>query len=207
MRLIKYTHACVRLERDGSVLVIDPGVFSEAEALAGATAVLVTHEHPDHLDEASLRAACAADPQLRVFTNAELAGKLEGLPVTAVGVGEEFTAAGFRVRAYGGQHAEVYAGLPGIANLGYLVEDAVYHPGDSVSPPDAPVRVLLVPVSGPFLKLSEAIDLVRTVKPDLAVPIHDILLSDTGRSLVDGWIDNQGNADYRRLAPTESLEI
>ena len=31
MRLTKYTHACVRLEKPGSVLVIDPGTFSEVE--------------------------------------------------------------------------------------------------------------------------------------------------------------------------------
>ncbi len=29
MRLIKFRHACVRLESDGGVLVIDPGSFSE----------------------------------------------------------------------------------------------------------------------------------------------------------------------------------
>ena len=49
MRLTKYTHACVRLERDGSVLVIDPGIWSEPHALLGTHAVLVTHEHCDHL--------------------------------------------------------------------------------------------------------------------------------------------------------------
>ena len=46
MKLTKYTHACVRLEKESGVLVLDPGTFSEsAEALAGADAVLVTHEH------------------------------------------------------------------------------------------------------------------------------------------------------------------
>ncbi|GHF15501.1 hypothetical protein GCM10014715_83470 [Streptomyces spiralis] len=43
MRITKYTHSCVRLQHDGGATpVIDPGVWSEPEALAGADAVLVT---------------------------------------------------------------------------------------------------------------------------------------------------------------------
>ena len=29
MKLTKYSHACIRLEKDGTVLVLDPGNFSE----------------------------------------------------------------------------------------------------------------------------------------------------------------------------------
>jgi L-ascorbate metabolism protein UlaG (beta-lactamase superfamily) len=50
MRITKFTHSCVRFERAGRVLVIDPGVWSEPGALIGADAVLVTHEHVDHID-------------------------------------------------------------------------------------------------------------------------------------------------------------
>ena len=46
MRFTKLGHSCVRLEKDGAVVVIDPGGRSAAaDALAGAAAVLVTHEH------------------------------------------------------------------------------------------------------------------------------------------------------------------
>ena len=50
MRLTKLGHACVRLEKDGATLVIDPGAWSGPDPLAGAQAVLITHEHPDHLE-------------------------------------------------------------------------------------------------------------------------------------------------------------
>ena len=50
MRLTKLGHACVRLDKDGAVLVIDPGAVSDPGALAGANAVLITHEHFDHID-------------------------------------------------------------------------------------------------------------------------------------------------------------
>jgi L-ascorbate metabolism protein UlaG (beta-lactamase superfamily) len=207
MRLTKYGHACVRLDKDGTALVIDPGVFSEAEALDGAAAVLVTHEHADHVNVDALRSACAAHPELRVFTNPELAAQWDDLPVTAVAAGDAFDAAGFSIRAYGGMHAEIYNGLPGCANLGYLVDGAVYHPGDSVDVPDAAPAVLLVPVAGPWLKLGEAIDLVRNTKPGLAIPIHDRPLSDLGLAMADNWISGEGGADYRRLATAETLTI
>jgi L-ascorbate metabolism protein UlaG (beta-lactamase superfamily) len=207
MRLTKYGHACVRLDKDGAALVIDPGVFSEDAALTGAAAVLITHEHADHVNADALRAACGANPDLRVYTHADLASQLADLPVTTVEVGETFQAAGFGVRVYGGRHAEIYGGLPGVANVAYLVEGAVYHPGDSVDEPDVAPQVLLVPVSGPWLKLNEAIDLVRNTKPALAVPIHDKLLSDLGGKLVDGWLEAHGGAEYRRLATAETLEL
>jgi L-ascorbate metabolism protein UlaG (beta-lactamase superfamily) len=207
MRLTKYGHACVRLDKDDAALVIDPGVFSEDVALTGADAVLLTHEHADHVNLDALRAACDANRDLRVFTHVDLAAQLADLPVTTVEVGETFDAAGFGVKVYGGQHAEIYGGLPGIANVGYLVEGAVYHPGDSVDEPDVAPQVLLVPVSGPWLKLNEAIDLVRNTKPQLAIPIHDKLLSDIGGNLVDRWIEGQGGAEYRRLATQETLDL
>src|ERR1700733_8860144 len=51
MRITRLGHSCVRLEKDGAVLVIDPGVWSDAAtALAGAAAGMITHEHADHLD-------------------------------------------------------------------------------------------------------------------------------------------------------------
>ena len=63
MRFTKLGHSCVRLDKDGAVLVIDPGTFSDAAAaLDGAAAVMVTHEHPDHLDADAIRAALSSDP-------------------------------------------------------------------------------------------------------------------------------------------------
>jgi L-ascorbate metabolism protein UlaG (beta-lactamase superfamily) len=68
MKLTKYTHACVRLEKNGGVLVIDPGTFSEtAEALDGARAVLVTHEHKDHIDVAAVKSALTGNRELELF--------------------------------------------------------------------------------------------------------------------------------------------
>src|SRR5215469_14423432 len=69
MLLTKLGHACVRLEKDDARLVIDPGVWSGPDVLAGASAILVTHEHVDHLDDGAVRAALTANPDLQLWAN------------------------------------------------------------------------------------------------------------------------------------------
>jgi L-ascorbate metabolism protein UlaG (beta-lactamase superfamily) len=207
MRLTKFGHACVRIEDGDRVLVIDPGELSEPEALDGVTAILVTHEHGDHVDENKL----AAHPDVPVYTHAALAQMIreaagKTFPVTAVGVGDTFTAAGFTVRAVGGMHAETIDGLPGCANLGFIL-NGVYHPGDSLFVPDEPVDTLLVPASGPWLKLGEAIEFARAVKPARAFPIHDAHLSEIGIETFDWYLDNKTDASYARIPRGESVTL
>ena len=55
MRITKFGHACVRLETGDHTIVLDPGGFTEPEAVDGATAVLITHEHADHYSPDHLR--------------------------------------------------------------------------------------------------------------------------------------------------------
>lgn len=200
MRITKFTHACVRIEDDDRVLVIDPGTWSEARALVGAHAVLVTHEHTDHIDV--LRLAGLGVP---VFAPREARlPDLAPLPVTRVAAGESFTAAGFAVTAVGGRHATIHGGQPDCANLGYLVEGAVYHPGDSLHPPGQPVDTLLVPAQASWLKLTEAIDFAGAVDPRRVFPIHDAQLNDRGLASVNGWFAETLGDRYRYLAPGET---
>lgn len=201
MRLIKYGHACVRLETGGRTLVIDPGTWSEAEALTGADAVLITHEHADHVDAEKLASFGG-----EIFAPASVAPMLEGR-ATTVEVGQTFTAAGFQVQVVGGQHAEIYEGLPGCANVGYVVDGEVYHPGDSLFVPQVPIGTLLVPASAPWLKLAEALDFVRAIQPRRAYPIHDAMLNDLGLGNFDAWMQRKGNTSYARIPLGDSINL
>jgi L-ascorbate metabolism protein UlaG (beta-lactamase superfamily) len=215
MRLTKFSHSCVRLEHDGAVLVIDPGSLSEREALDGVDAVLITHEHFDHLDVAALTDALGKRPTIEVYTHPDVVEKLADLSgaVNPVVAGDEFSAVGLQVRVYGGLHAIVHPELPRVANLGFFVAGAdgdsgLYHPGDSFDvPTDAPVDTLLVPVAGPWMKLSEAVEFVRQVAPRRAYALHDGILNDIGHMITTQNMKSLAKTEYARLEPGRWVDL
>ncbi len=206
----KKSHACVRLEKDGRTLVIDPGGFSEDDAALGADAILVTHEHPDHFDEARLRTGLEANPAAEIWTLKSVADQISAAfpgRVHTVGHGDTFTAAGFDVQVHGELHAVIHPDIPRITNVGYLVDGSVFHPGDALTVPDQPVQTLMLPVMAPWNKISEVIEYVREVKPLRAYDVHDALLTDLARPIYDNQIGALGGTDHLRLTPGETADL
>lgn len=212
MRLTKFGHACVRIEHDGVTLVIDPGLFTAGEALDGADAVLVTHEHIDHFVEERMRAALDADPALRVWTNGTVAGLLDGVGsrVTVVGDGDTFSVGGVDVEVHGELHEVIHPEMARGTNIGFFVQGRIFHPGDALTVPERPVAALLLPVHAPWSKTGELIDYVRAVKPEQAIGMHDGALNDIGLSFMDRLLSDAGpgtGAAYRRLDVGEHLNL
>jgi len=211
MELTKFDHSCVTLTDDDRKLVIDPGTFSDAVgALHDADAVLITHEHPDHIDVEAVRAAAAARPDLAIWAPASVLGQLAELGdrVTAVTGGESFTAAGFSVRTFGGQHALIHPMISMVANVGYLVDGGIYHPGDSLIVPDAEVSTLLAPIHAPWSRLAEVVDFIVAVRAPHVYQIHDALLNDNGLGLVERLItmlSGPFGVHYQHLATTATI--
>jgi L-ascorbate metabolism protein UlaG (beta-lactamase superfamily) len=182
------------------------------EAVDGASAVLVTHEHPDHIDVDKLRGAAQRDTALRIWAPASVAHALDDLgeQVVAVGPGESFEAGGFAVRTFGGQHALIHPLVPVVANVGYLVDGAVYHPGDSFVVPNAQVQTLLVPTIAPWSKASEMIDFAISVRAPRAFQIHDAIATPMFASLVEGHlqrITGPFGVEFTHLEPKQSVAI
>ncbi|GGF14610.1 MBL fold metallo-hydrolase [Williamsia phyllosphaerae] len=213
MRLTKHTHATVSLHRDGRTLLIDPGTFTPdaLELARDADVILVTHDHFDHFDRDAVLAALDADPELELYGPSAVIESLDGFDdrTHVVTPGDEFTAAGFAVVAYGGEHALIHPEIPQIDNIGYLVDGSVLHPGDAYLQVDAPVDTLLVPTSGPWTKMSDAIDYVRAVRPRQSVQIHDVMLSDVGTASATMFLGEQGLTGTTLLTLTvgESVTI
>ncbi|HEX4091880.1 MAG TPA: MBL fold metallo-hydrolase [Trebonia sp.] len=192
MELTKHIHACVTIDKGGSRLLLDPGTLTPnaAELVAGAGTILITHEHFDHFDEGAIAAALEARPELRVYGPASVVDRWQarGGQVSAVAEGDRFDAGGFDVAVFGGLHASIHRDIPQVANVGFLIDRRVYHPGDSYYVPDASVTTLLVPTSGPWSKFGEAVDFVRAVNPERAVQIHESMLSEIGQQAMAAFI-------------------
>jgi L-ascorbate metabolism protein UlaG (beta-lactamase superfamily) len=213
MPLTKLGHSCVRIEHDGQVLVVDPGAFTERGAVDGATAVLVTHEHLDHLDVGEL-----ATTDAPVYTIDAVRRRIaEEDPAVAervqvVAPGQVFDA-GLPVTAVGELHAVIHPDLPRFHNTGFVIDvggTRIYHPGDALTPPGSPVDVLLLPVHAPWSKVSEVADFSRAVGARRSVAIHDGLLNHTGHGVVGrvlgGLLDTDEHT-YERVVPGSDLPL
>ena len=209
MRITKFGHACVRVEHDGHTLVLDPGSFTTPDAVDGATAVLITHEHVDHYSLDHLR-RCGAP----VFTIEAVAQQIReadpevGERTTVVHPGETFDA-GLQVQAIGEQHAIIHPELPTFANSGYLVtgDQTLFHPGDAFTVPDQRVDVLCIPVSAPWSKMAEVMDYARATDAGHYLAIHDMIYTEIALSLVDGRVSAMIDPEstYSRLQPGQDL--
>lgn len=206
MRITKFGHACVRIEHDGKALVIDPGMFTDREAVDGVDAVLITHEHMDHLHLENLHATSAP-----VFTIDAVAAQLDDAVrerTTVVAPGDSFEAAGLAVEAVGELHAVIHPELQRFYNSGYLVsgDQTLFHPGDSFTPPGRDIDVLCLPVSAPWCKISEVMDYARLVTAATTLAIHELVYSEFGLGMADQRVQSMvGDNRYARLAPGEDL--
>ncbi|WP_062385576.1 MBL fold metallo-hydrolase [Demequina iriomotensis] len=209
MRLTHLGHACFLVETQAARLLIDPGVLSAFEGVRELDAVLVTHEHADHVDIDRLGPLLAANPRAALVVDADTAPAVATLPMGAVAArpGDRLSFGGSTVDVLGGLHAAVYGPVPGCTNNAYLVDHGAFlHPGDSWVRPEVPVDILAVPIDGPWLKLADAIDYVRDIAPRVAVPMHEGETTDPGKygGMLAG-LSPEGVV--QRLAPGEATSF
>lgn len=225
MRITHLGHACLLVEAAGSRILIDPGSFSGLwHEVTDLDAVLITHQHPDHVDPEHAPRLLERNPQAAVRT-AEDVHEAVLLPgAQPVRPGQTFTVGEVEVEAVGGDHAVIHEDIPRIHNIGYLLrgpgEPVLFHPGDSLETAPAGVEVLALPIMGPWAAMKEQVEFVRALGrandeagsgtgagsgtdggqvPRVSIPIHDELLSDRGRALL--------NRQIGRLTGTEILPL
>ena len=85
MQLTRFGHSCLLVVDGDARILIDPGTFSAGfEDLTGLTAVLITHQHADHLDLDRLPAVIAANPDAVVHADPGSVPQLEAAGISAV---------------------------------------------------------------------------------------------------------------------------
>jgi L-ascorbate metabolism protein UlaG (beta-lactamase superfamily) len=177
VRVVHFGHACVLLDTGSTRILIDPGTFSTGfEDVRDLDAVLITHQHFDHLDVEKLPGLLEANPWAQLVVDEGSAPSVEN--PTVARPGDVLKIGDTTVKAVGGRHAIIHQDIPVIPNTGYLVGDgAFYHPGDALFVPDEDVDVLGLPSGAPWMRTGEAVDFMRAVKPRVAVPIHEAVLA------------------------------
>jgi len=186
MKVTKIGHCCLLIEVNGKRILTDPGVFSDGQnAIKNIDIILITHEHQDHLHMDSLKTVLEHSPKAAVVTNTAVGKLLEEQKIafTLLEHGESSTVEGIALEGFGEQHALIHSSMPTVQNTGYFIAERLFYPGDALTKPGIPVEVLALPVAGPWLKIGEAIDYAKAVKPQMAFPVHDAVLSAVGLKL------------------------
>ena len=182
MQLQKFGHSCLLVESADARVLIDPGTFSSGfEALDGLSAVLITHQHPDHVDVGRLPALLERNPSMQVVADpatAQLLRDEHGVEASVATSGAVFDV-GLRVEVVGEMHAQIHPDIPRVPNVGYLVDERLLHPGDALDVTDREVEILALPTMAPWMRMADAVDYLRAVNPRVAVPIHEALLRST----------------------------
>lgn len=211
MKITKFEHACLVVEVEDQRLVIDPGAFvASLGNVEDLVAIVITHEHADHWTREHLAALTQAHPEAQVFGPQGFSLAAEEFAVTSVKHGDHIEAGPFSLRFFGSKHAVIHESMPIVDNVGVLVNDELYFPGDAFTvPDDMKVGTLAVPTSGPWLKVGEVIDFVAAVAPRRCFAVHEMLLSDVGKSYLKNQLVQSMEllgGDVIQLEPGESLE-
>lgn len=214
MKITRFGHAAVLVEIASTRILIDPGSFSvdDAFSLTGLSAVVVTHQHPDHVDQARLPRLLETNPDAVLLADPQSAAMLESGAWLENADGKETLIGPVTLGGVGSTHAEITPQLPRVNNVGVLIsaqdEPVLFHPGDSYEYVPEGVDVLALPLSAPWTKVSETIDFLRRVDPRTFFPIHDRTISDVAYPIYWGHVSNFGGVDdARRLDQTEATTV
>lgn len=157
----------------------DPGAYSTLQNEAkGINYIFITHEHQDHFHLESLKIVLKNNPKAKIVTN-KAVGKLleaEKISYELLEHGDAKNFSGIHVEGCGEKHAVVYDNVGQVQNTGYFFADRFFYPGDAFFNPRKTVEILALPVAGPWLKISEAVDYAKEIKPKICFPVHDGML-------------------------------
>ena len=187
MIVTRLGHACLLVESSSTRILIDAGTFSSAwHGLADLDAILHTHQHPDHFDADNIGQVIGANPGARLIVEPAVAKMLAEQSPHAALVGEVVDLGSITIEIVGGEHAVVHDRIPAVGNVGYVIRETggptLFHPGDSYDVTPSGIDLLALPFVAPWAKTAMTIDFANAVRPERAIPIHDVFLNDIGRS-------------------------
>lgn len=186
MEVTRLGHAALLVETGRARLLLDPGNHSSMwHDVTGLDALLITHQHPDHVDMDNVGKLLDSNPDTRVIVEPEVAGMLGDRETETAMVGDKTTIGDLEIEVVGGQHAVIHDRIPRIGNVGYVITEdggpTIFHPGDSYATVPSGIDVLALPLNAPWATVAMTVDFANAVRAALMIPIHDANLGDKGR--------------------------
>ena len=213
MKITKFGHCCLLIEENGLHILTDPGIFTKTQdSIHNIDIVLITHEHADHLHIESLKNVLKNNPGARILTNSGVAKLLdkEEIAFELLEDGGNTIINNLLIEGIGTEHATIYREFGSVINTGYLINSKLFYPGDAFTVPENSVDILAVPVAGPWMKISEAIDYAKAVKPRICFGVHDgVLVKDMkgfGQMLMNEFLGEEG-IEYVHIPDGDSMEF
>lgn len=183
MKITKLVHSCLLVETESKTALFDPGVFSKRDGLKKLDGIdsldylVITHSHPDHLDEEFIDEIAKRWPGVKLAANDQIRQQLAAFNLA------EADDACVRFEAV---HGPVPTGGAVPVNWGWHF-DRLTHPGDSLGFSQTK-EVLALPYVAPWGSTTAAVELAKRLKPKYVLPIHDWHLSDEGREWYAGLL-------------------
>jgi L-ascorbate metabolism protein UlaG (beta-lactamase superfamily) len=184
MKITKLGQSCLVVETNGKKILIDPGSYSVEEQVKelGVGLILITHEHPDHLDLESIKKILLNNPDAIIITNDGV-----GKSLNEVGIKYEVLEdrapkdfSGVEIEACDCKHEEIFEDYGQCKNTAFFINKRLFHPGDSFCNPGKPIEILALPVAGPWSRVRDFMKYAIEVKPQICFPFHDGMLKSFG---------------------------
>lgn len=214
MIFTKLEHSGCVIENDGRKIVCDPVEFEcKIPNLESVIAIIITHKHGDHFQPEKINRIIAKNPNARIFTPLDFEiAEIAGHQIEKVEAGVEWNLEDFNLKFFGKDHASIMPGKVPCANIGVVINDKIVNPGDSFDLPGDPQKpkLLLVPSAAPWCKVSEGMEYIKTAQPEIAVPVHNAVLSKLGNDFNNNWLKmacDEVGTELAALGIEESIEI
>lgn len=181
MKLTKYAQSAFLIEEKNKRILIDPGSYCYDENFTAndwgkVDILLITHTHADHCFPEAIKVLKQNNPGLVILSNNQVKQKLaeEGIEVEILEVGEERNIDGIKITGVESVHGDLPSGNPKPDVLGFLIDNKVYHPGDTIYLEEKPrAEVALLPICGTVvMNPAKAAKFAKEMRPKLAIPMH-----------------------------------
>lgn len=179
MKITKLVHSCFIAEKDGKKILVDPGAYSwkddrvKATDFSAISAVVVTHNHSDHLSTDFADAVKQASPDAKWYGTQEIVDDLSKLGITGI-----TTSTDSDIKFIQSEHADLspwFDAQP--QHTSYLIFGEVLVSGDCQTLTSSHgARIIAAAVNGGpwgavvgFAKMIESM----SERPKVVIPLHD----------------------------------